>query len=79
MSVGLCLLNSVFDKTAWLKEREIDQDWPVTGLPGAVHVDNAAEFKSRAFIMGCENEGVKIIYRPPDRTLAAISNASWAQ
>ena len=67
VSVGLCLLNSVFDKTAWLKEREIDQDWPVTGLPGAVHVDNAAEFKSRAFIMGCENEGVKIIYRPPAR------------
>ena len=63
VSVGLCLLNSVFDKTAWLKEREIGQDWPVTGLPGAVHVDNAAEFKSRAFIMGCENEGVKIIYR----------------
>jgi len=67
VSVGLCLLNSVFDKTAWLKEREIDQDWPVTGLPAAVHVDNAAEFKSRAFIMGCENEGVKIIYRPPAR------------
>jgi putative transposase len=60
-------LNSVFDKAAWLKEREIDQDWPVTGLPEAVHVDNAAEFKSRAFIMGCENEGVKIIYRPPAR------------
>jgi hypothetical protein len=48
-------------------------------LPAAVHVDNAAEFKSRAFIMGCENEGVKIIARPLDRTLAAISNASWAQ
>jgi putative transposase len=67
VSVGLCLLNSIFDKTAWLGEREIDQDWPVTGLPEAVHVDNAAEFKSRAFIMGCENEGIKIIYRPPAR------------
>jgi len=67
VSVGLCLLNSIFDQTAWLGEREIDQDWPVTGLPEAVHVDNAAEFKSRAFIMGCENEGMKIIYRPPAR------------
>jgi transposase InsO family protein len=28
VSVDLCLLNSIFDKTAWLGEREIDQDWP---------------------------------------------------
>ena len=65
VSVGLCLLHSVFDKTAWLKERCIDQDWPITGLPEAIHVDNATEFKSRAFVTGCENEGIKIIYRPP--------------
>jgi putative transposase len=67
VSAGLCLLHSVFDKTAWLKEREIGQDWPVTGLPEAIHVDNAPEFKSRAFVMGCENEGMQIIYRPPAR------------
>lgn len=67
MSVGLCLLHSVFDKTAWLSEREIDQAWPVAGLPEAVHVDNATEFKSRAFVRACENEGVSIIYRPPSR------------
>jgi putative transposase len=65
ISVGLCLLHSVFDKAAWLKEREIGQDWPIAGLPEAIHVDNATEFKSRAFVMGCENEGMKIIYRPP--------------
>jgi putative transposase len=29
VSVGLCLLNSGFDKRAWLNEREIDPDWPV--------------------------------------------------
>jgi len=65
VSVGLCLLHSVFDKTAWLSERGIDQEWPVAGLPEALHVDNAPEFKSRAFVLGCENEGLKIIYRPP--------------
>ena len=32
-SVGLCLLHSVFDKTAWLREFEIDLPWPVAGLP----------------------------------------------
>ena len=35
LSVSLCLLHSVFDKTAWLKEREIDAAWPVAGLPEA--------------------------------------------
>ena len=65
ISVGLCLLQSVFDKAAWLQERSLDQDWPITGLPEAIHVDNATEFKSRAFVTGCENEGINIIYRPP--------------
>ena len=65
VSVGLCLLRSVFDKTAWLRDREITEEWPVAGLPESVHVDNAAEFKSRAFRRACENEGIAVIYRPP--------------
>jgi putative transposase len=67
VSVGLCLLRSVFDKTAWLRDREITAEWPVAGLPESVHVDNAAEFKSRAFRRACENEGIAVTYRPPAR------------
>ncbi len=67
VSVGLCLLRSVFDKTAWLRDREITEEWPVAGLPESVHVDNAAEFKSRAFRRACENEGIAVAYRPPAR------------
>ncbi|MFG5380602.1 helix-turn-helix domain-containing protein, partial [Yoonia sp. R2-816] len=40
LSTSLCLLHSVFDKTAWLKERDIVEPWPVAGLPDKVHVDN---------------------------------------
>jgi putative transposase len=65
VSVGLCLLHSIFSKTSWLNERAIEQEWPIAGLPEAVHVDNAAEFKSRAFVQACENEGVSVLYRPP--------------
>lgn len=65
LSVGLCLLHAVYDKTAWLKEREIDAFWPMAGLPESVHVDNGADFRSKAFIRGCRNEGVGIIWRPP--------------
>lgn len=65
LSTSLCLLHSVYDKTAWLKEREIDDPWPVAGLPDRVHVDNGADFRSRAFKRGCENAGIAIDWRPP--------------
>lgn len=64
LSVSLCLLHSVFDKSAWLKDRDIDEPWPVAGLPSTLHVDNGPEFRSRAFIRGCEDAGMKIQWRP---------------
>jgi putative transposase len=65
LSVSLCLLHAVYDKAAWLKEREIDASWPIAGLPESMHVDNGADFRSKAFIRGCRNEGIEIIWRPP--------------
>lgn len=53
-STSLCLLHSVFDKSAWLREREIPEPWPVSGLPDIIHVDNGADFRSRAFKRGCQ-------------------------
>ena len=47
ISVGLCLLHAVYDKTVWLAERQVDAAWPVAGLPEALHVDNGADFRSR--------------------------------
>jgi putative transposase len=65
VSVGLCLLHAVYDKTAWLSERGIDLSWPVAGLPGILHSDNGAEFHSRALTGACREYGIKIQYRPP--------------
>jgi putative transposase len=65
LSTSLCLLHSVFDKSAWLREREIREPWPVAGLPDMVHVDNGADFRSRAFKRGCEDAGIVIEWRPP--------------
>ncbi|MGJ0505094.1 MAG: Mu transposase C-terminal domain-containing protein [Methylocystis sp.] len=65
VSLGLCMLNAVYDKSAWLKEREIDASWPAAGLPEAVHADNGADFRSRAFAWACREEGIKLIFRPP--------------
>ena len=64
VSLGLCMLNSVYDKSAWLTEREIDASWPAAGLPEAVHADNGADFRSHAFAWACREEGIKLIFRP---------------
>jgi putative transposase len=65
LSTSLCLLHAIFDKSAWLREREIKDPWPVAGLAEALHVDNGADFRSRAFQRGCQDAGIAIKWRPP--------------
>ena len=65
LSTSLCLLHSVFDKSAWLRERNINELWPIGGLPEKLHVDNGADFRSRSFSRGCQDAGIKIEWRPP--------------
>jgi putative transposase len=64
VSLGLCMLNAVYEKSAWLKEHAIDAAWPAAGLPEAVHSDNGADFRSHAFSWACREEGIKLIWRP---------------
>ncbi len=62
VSIGLCMLNAVYDKSAWLQENAIDAPWPVAGLPEALHADNGADFRSRAISRACREEGIKLIW-----------------
>ena len=64
VSLGLCMLNAGYDKSAWLNEREIDASSPAAGSPDAVHSDNGADFRSHAFAWACREEGIKLIFRP---------------
>lgn len=73
LSTNLCLLHSVYDKTAWLKEREINEPWLVAGLPDKVHVNNGADFHSRAFKRATRMRTSRLTSGPRAlRTLAAI-------
>ena len=65
VSVGLCLLNTVFDKAVLLVEKDIDVAWPSAGLPRALLVDNGPEFHSKAFLRGCREHGIRVEWRPP--------------
>ena len=64
-SAGLAVAQAVLPKTDWLADRTIELAWPAQGLPEIIHVDNGREFHSRAFERGCQQNGVRIDYRPP--------------
>ena len=65
LQVALCLENAVVPKQDWLLSLGLDLEWPVYGLPGALHTDNGREFHSAAFRRGCDLNGIDTLYRPP--------------
>lgn len=66
-SVGLCLAHMVSDKRVWLAQLDVGVDWPMSGKPERLYLDNAAEFHSEALRRGCEQHGIELSYRPPGR------------
>jgi putative transposase len=52
-TVGLLLTRAALRKEPWLEKIEVDAEWPMSGIPKVLHLDNAAEFKSRALRSGC--------------------------
>jgi putative transposase len=63
--VALCLEHAVGQKEHWLEHVGASADWPVFGIPRALHVDNGQEFHSSGFRRGCDLNGIDTIYRPP--------------
>lgn len=64
VSVALVIQHLVQPKGAWLAGLGIDGEWPTSGFPNSIHVDNAKEFRSRALQRGAEEYGIKLIHRP---------------
>ena len=64
VSVGLCLAHIACDKRPWLEGLNVEMDWPMSGKPILLYLDNAAEFKSEALRRGCEQHGIRLDYRP---------------
>lgn len=64
-SAALAVAQAVLPKTDWLADRAIELSWVAHGLPEIIHVDNGREFHSRAFERGCQQHGIRIVYRPP--------------
>lgn len=64
VSVGLCLAQVCCEKLPWLEGMGVEVEWPMSGKPQRLYLDNAAEFKSEALRRGCEQHGIELSYRP---------------
>src|SRR5271166_2239912 len=64
---GACMLRATFDKGAWLEDHGVGEEWPTVGLPELIGVDNGSDFRSATFRRACENEGIRVEFRPPGR------------
>jgi putative transposase len=62
-TVSLCLTTIVASKKDWLLKLGVAGDWPMSGLPKALQLDGAAEFKSKALKRGCAQYGIEIVHR----------------
>lgn len=63
-----CNVGFVSPKTDWLRRIGITGEWPMTGLPKAMHLDGAAEFKRKALLRGRKSAAfvkVQIGHRSP--------------
>jgi putative transposase len=67
LTVARALTHAVTPKDKWLSERGIEVEWPVAGIPKALHLDNAKEFESATLVRGCQEYGIELEYRPPGR------------
>jgi len=66
-TVALLVTRMAHAKSAWTKSLGLSIDWPMAGLPSSLHLDNAAEFHSKALSRGCTQFGIQLNYRPPGR------------
>jgi putative transposase len=64
ISVALALAHSVACKDLWLADRELSFEWPVSGLPDLVYMDNAKEFHAEALRSAALEYGIDLEFRP---------------
>jgi len=66
-STGQTLLMGISPKRSYLSKMGIKEPWDIYGLPKTIHVDNAAEFRSRELKIFCEEYRINLEWRPVAR------------
>lgn len=66
-SVGLALVRAIVPKERWLKNLDVDFEWPCWGKPSSIHADNGRDFRSETIKKACKEHKVDITWRPVRR------------
>jgi putative transposase len=65
MSAGMCVAHAILPKETWLRRMGITSvDWPFWGVMGALHMDNAREFRGEMLKAACREYDIDIHLRP---------------
>lgn len=64
-NVGQCLYRCFTQKDRYLKQLNIEGEWPIYGVPRVIHVDNARELSGTEVQRICEEYGISLERRPP--------------
>lgn len=64
LGTGICLSNSILPKDHLLAKYNLKGDWPVYGVMGSIHMDNAKEFRGNMLKRSCKEYGISINWRP---------------
>lgn len=66
-SVSQCISQSILTKEKYLREIGVEGKWYIYGIPRALGMDNAQEFRSKDLQRVCEEYGITISWRPVAR------------
>ncbi|MBL8524812.1 MAG: DDE-type integrase/transposase/recombinase [Betaproteobacteria bacterium] len=65
MSAGMCISHSILPKEKWMSSLGVTTtDWPCWGVMGALHMDNAKEFRGDLLRVACKEYDIDIHLRP---------------
>lgn len=65
MSAGMAVAHAILPKERWLEELGLhDVEWPCWGVMGAIHMDNAKEFRGDMLKVACNEYGIDLLLRP---------------
>jgi len=79
ISVALALAHSVAPKDLWLADRELSFEWPVSGLPDLVYMDNAQEFHAEALRSAAQSTALIWNSAPWDGPTSAATSSAWSE
>jgi putative transposase len=65
MSAGMCVAHAILPKEAWMRKNAVTTvDWPCWGVMGALHMDNAKEFRGEMLKAASREYDIDLHLRP---------------